>query len=138
MLSDIHRGRFCEPPMMLMLIRNALVLHCVKIKISSRIGPSLIRMLQRRSNLPFHFLSYDCPSHRPVSRCASLITSITTRTPSDRLSRKSLAAAAQFSKPIFTVTDQLIPLAVSHALLPSFSPLLMQFTSETASAQLCG
>ena len=36
-----------------------------------------------------------------------------------RLSRKSLAAAAQFSKPIFTVTDQLIPLARSHALLPS-------------------
>ena len=36
--------------------------------------------------------------------------------PRARLSRKSLAAAAQFSKPIFTVTDQLIPLARSLAL----------------------
>ena len=36
--------------------------------------------------------------------------------PPARLSRKSLAAAAQFSKPIFTVTDQLIPLARSLAL----------------------
>ena len=51
-----------------------------------------------------------------------------------RLSRKSLAAAAQFSKPIFTVTDQLIPLARSLSRSSPFSPLLMQFTSETASA----
>ena len=62
----------------------------------------------------------------------------TAQPPPARLSRKSLAAAAQFSKPIFTVTDQLIPLARSLSRSSPFSPLLMQFTSETASAQLYG